>query len=235
MKQLILHIGTHKTGTTSIQKALADGRAWLQERGVTYPDGGPVFRAANPHHRWSRALTGAPGQDPADAIAYLDYVDSVASDRIIISTEAIYKHISGLAGFDIFQLPDYWQRRERYIDDLAALVRRYDARVVVWFREQESFARSLFGEMVAKGHWDGPFERFRDVYAVWFEYDRHLALFRQAFTNVASYSYDDDTRNGLIASFFSRIDVAVPPGSEQIWERRTPQSPAANLLLKRRN
>ena len=41
--RLILHAGTHKTGTTSIQKVLADNRDWLRERGLIYPDGGSVF------------------------------------------------------------------------------------------------------------------------------------------------------------------------------------------------
>ena len=37
MRRLVLHIGTHKTGTTSIQKALARNRDVLAARGVLYP------------------------------------------------------------------------------------------------------------------------------------------------------------------------------------------------------
>ena len=35
--ELLLHVGVHKTGTTAVQSALADARADLAERGITYP------------------------------------------------------------------------------------------------------------------------------------------------------------------------------------------------------
>lgn len=36
-KKLILHVGCEKTGTKSIQRALANGRRRLAERGIIYP------------------------------------------------------------------------------------------------------------------------------------------------------------------------------------------------------
>ena len=57
--RLILHAGTHKTGTTSIQKVLADNREWLRERGLIYPDGKSAFgKTSIPHHRFCRSLNG---------------------------------------------------------------------------------------------------------------------------------------------------------------------------------
>jgi hypothetical protein len=35
--ELLLHVGVHKTGTTAVQSALADARADLAARGITYP------------------------------------------------------------------------------------------------------------------------------------------------------------------------------------------------------
>lgn len=40
MARLVIHIGTHKTGTTFLQHKLAHARPWLEERGVVYPDFG---------------------------------------------------------------------------------------------------------------------------------------------------------------------------------------------------
>lgn len=40
MAKLVLHIGTHKTGTTMIQNRLHAARGDLAEQGVIYPDAG---------------------------------------------------------------------------------------------------------------------------------------------------------------------------------------------------
>ena len=53
----ILHIGTNKTGTSSLQRALFDNRGVLREHGVAYPTIGVDMAG---HHNLSRALRGAP-------------------------------------------------------------------------------------------------------------------------------------------------------------------------------
>ena len=47
MAKLILHIGGHRTGSTSIQKSLCEGRERLRECGVLYPETGLITVA---HH-----------------------------------------------------------------------------------------------------------------------------------------------------------------------------------------
>ena len=47
MKTIFLHVGTHKTGTTSIQHFLARNRYELQERGFSYPD---IHMLEDAHH-----------------------------------------------------------------------------------------------------------------------------------------------------------------------------------------
>jgi hypothetical protein len=59
--KLVLHAGTHKTGTTSIQKVLSDNRTWLRDRGLIYPDGEGVYSPKAPlktHHVFARSFTG---------------------------------------------------------------------------------------------------------------------------------------------------------------------------------
>ena len=36
--RLLLHIGTHKTGTSALQESLSSHRALLLQRGIHYPD-----------------------------------------------------------------------------------------------------------------------------------------------------------------------------------------------------
>jgi hypothetical protein len=223
MRKLILHIGTHKTGTTSIQTALADAREWLGARGLCYPDGGPVYKSRVPHHKWSHGLTGT---DPAQADAskaYIDYARSLgrADDTLILSAEPIYRHADGYDRFDFSIIDDYWERRGRYVHNVAAALDSFDVRVVVWLRERDSFARSLFAEVSKKGKWQGPFDEFLQSFAVWFEYERQLQLFRDAFSQIDVYSYEVASESGLVPYFFEQIGFPAPPGSEDIWTRRS--------------
>ena len=42
MSELVLHIGTHKTGTTALQEALAAARHRLKAQGLVYPTSTPA-------------------------------------------------------------------------------------------------------------------------------------------------------------------------------------------------
>ena len=46
MARVVLHIGTHKTATTTLQDTLATNRALLAEQGIVYPS---IGRATGHH------------------------------------------------------------------------------------------------------------------------------------------------------------------------------------------
>jgi hypothetical protein len=230
--RLILHAGTHKTGTTTIQSVLAANRTWLADHGLIYPEGGDIFPGNRPHHKWSHALTGVPAREPNKVGKYLAYTDALAAGRgtILISAEPLYRHVQGIDEFPACPPHEYWERRARYVENCAAALRGYDVTVVIWFREKASFARSLFAEMRRKGRVTGNFESFVEAYANWMDYDRHLALFRRFFERVEVGSFEESVRKGLAAAFFSTIGFPMPPGADVAWERRTDYSELAGLL-----
>ena len=53
-KELILHIGSHKTGTSSIQSVCDYHRESLLEQGILYPATGQWTDKS--HHHWARAI-----------------------------------------------------------------------------------------------------------------------------------------------------------------------------------
>jgi len=223
MRKLILHIGTHKTGTTSIQKALAVNREWLRERGLIYPAGGPFYSNRMPHHEWSHGLTGTDRRELERSASFIDHAASLGKDddTLLISAEPIYRHIDGADMFDFSDVGDYWDRRKRYVQTVATVLAGFDVRVIVWFREKVDFARSLFAELIRREKWNGSFDQFLEAFSVWFEYERHLELFCQAFPTVDVHSYEIASEAGLVRYFFETIGVPTPPGSEDIWVHRT--------------
>lgn len=223
--RLILHAGTHKTGTTSIQKVLAEHRRGLRGQGLIYPDGGTVFSGTSvPHHRFSHAVTGAnsAGIDRAKAFVAEVAASAETDATVLISAEPVYRHIAGYDGWDRFSDPAYWGLRKRYLENMAEVLRPFEVEVVVFLRDVDDFAVSLYHEVVrVKQYWQGSFAEFRSAFAPWFEYDRQVALFREVFADVRVFRYEDALSPGLLPYFFRVLGFTMPAGAEKVWLRRS--------------
>jgi hypothetical protein len=55
-RKLFIHIGLHKTGTTSIQQCLTESSYQLHQAGMLYPVAGTRSQRPNTHY-WRRHLT----------------------------------------------------------------------------------------------------------------------------------------------------------------------------------
>ena len=89
MPTLFLHTGQHKTGTTSLQKALADNRAHLERHGFLYPDTGRLAVCGSwGHHDLAYALRDrARGLDLWRALR--KEADAAGLDNVIVSSEEL--------------------------------------------------------------------------------------------------------------------------------------------------
>lgn len=222
--RLILHAGTHKTGTTSVQKVLADNRGWLRERGLHYPDGHAAFGITKvPHHKFAHALVGDDGEALEKARRFIEEdCRTIESDRaVMVSAEPVWRHIDGRRDYYCYTLPDYWERRARYLSRLAQHLTNFDVTVLIVLREVQSFAQSLHAEMINNKRWRGAKDDFLAEFAPWFEYDRQIALFRSFFRDVRTESYEKAKVVGLVPWFFQQIEFPCPPNSAEVWERKT--------------
>lgn len=93
-REIWIHAGLPKTGTTTIQLALRDNADWLAERGWRYP---VAARQGLAHHRLVPAVIDPPPDmdwiDTAGAELALDEltaeIRATAPDRVILSSEAL--------------------------------------------------------------------------------------------------------------------------------------------------
>lgn len=85
----LLHIGPHKTGTTSLQNSIRANREEILAQGVYY--GAPEGRLAS--NRIARSLLKLPFKDPDEVVDYEEWEDQVArvrgstATRVIVSGE----------------------------------------------------------------------------------------------------------------------------------------------------
>ena len=134
MKQIYIHIGLHKTGSTYIQKVCADNRAYLKGCGLEYPELGAEFLFGHHNVAWSLM----PGHtlkntDSFSLVQLLDWIDECVSQRFLISSE----------DFDFLQSDQ--------VDKLHHLLAGYDVKIVMCVRNPMTALYSYWQESVKHG------------------------------------------------------------------------------------
>lgn len=133
---LLLHIGTHKTGTTSLQAMVAANPAHFGSQGLYYPHAG---RAGWGHHNIAWQLNGDDRFDPR-AGTLADLVDELrAADpgAVLVSSEDFEY---------LYRTPGQLSQIRRALDDLG-----YAVRIVVTLRRQSDYVESLYAELLKHG------------------------------------------------------------------------------------
>jgi hypothetical protein len=146
-KQIILHIGTHKTGTSSLQYFLSTYEAELKDAGVLYPLGGrrelSPGRSALAHHALANSLRGklpSGGRHYWDAL--LEELARAREETAVVSSE----EFSGCEPTHVGQARTH----------LSA----YKVKVVVYLRNRLDFMVSAYKQRVKVGRYRGSFGDF---------------------------------------------------------------------------
>ena len=151
MRQLFLHIGYPKTGTTSVQRFLALNQAALQAAGVLYPQAGRI-RHGDAHYGVNFALGIADYDRPKDVEKPVTLRQDLAAEaagsgceKIVLSTE--YLTTANLA--------DKARVRAYFAD--------YDVKIVCYLRRHDHMYESAYAQAVktvANPPWTDSIEGF---------------------------------------------------------------------------
>ncbi|PCJ29543.1 MAG: sulfotransferase family protein [Gammaproteobacteria bacterium] len=134
--KLIIHAGTPKTGTTSLQTYLDKRQRKLRGKGILYPHNlDKIQNPTAPKHQWFEKNL---------VSAHLDYfleninniISQVKEDThmIILSSEGIYNY--------------WWDFPEQSKAVLSELAELFDIEVWVWFREPLAFIESYYKQCI---------------------------------------------------------------------------------------
>lgn len=153
-KRIFLHIGIHKTATTTIQAGCTQNRAALLEAGWLYPETGTylfgqhnvAWEMCEGHEQpWNQVNQWVQFHpDWGGMRELLAEIHSSPAPNIILSSE----------DFDGCQTDRIQRIREHFKD--------FDVEVIVYLREQASFLQSAWAQFVKSGYVVEPFEVFID-------------------------------------------------------------------------
>lgn len=142
IERIILHGGTPKTGTTSLQIALHGLRDALGQRGIFVPptsaqeyptsDGRP---GTKPKHQWMVGALMAPTADTfLDGLRRALEAAPADAHTAVLSTEGLYHH--------------WWDFSEAGRAALTEISQRHRVELWVWFRPPLDFFRSSYVQML---------------------------------------------------------------------------------------
>ncbi len=201
-----VHVGTHKTGTTSIQCFLTGNRQRFADHGVHLPTAGCDEDATVAHHQIARELMELPGFDPArgglDRLA--DELRHSSAPTACLSSE--------LFSF-LYDKPAALTRLRD-----AILAAGFTPRIVVYLRPQASYCTALYAENVRQGY-RLPFATYFDDILThgayrWngasgppLDYTRLLDGFAAVFgrTAIEARRYRPRAANGHLVTSFARL------------------------------
>jgi hypothetical protein len=227
-KRVVLHIGTHKTGTTSIQRFLRDHGDLLRDAGVSFPPG--ALHDAN--HVELHMLAMRPGRDTPARRAHPDATGPAweASARVAIRAAIADAECRTV----VLSSEGLWYLR--HDDELARLrevLGDHDVEVVVFVREPAAFLASYERTLHELGippsddpgstAYVGPDSWLVDVEA---NLSRWRAAFGAEHVTVLDYEACVRADGSVIPAFLARLGVdrlALPDLSGYYVNRRTPR------------
>jgi len=135
--RLILHVGTPKTGTTTLQFFLHQYHQTLSDLGILYPSAGIQPQGNKPKHQWivNDLLSGDETRFLANQKLLLAELSShLHIHMVVLSVEGIYNR--------------WWDFSDAAKSLLSKMGQFFEVTVWVVFREPLSFAQSLYGQAV---------------------------------------------------------------------------------------
>lgn len=221
MKKAILHIGTEKTGSTSIQQFLFQNRTRLSKLGYLFP--------ATAGYLSNRKLVvyskRAPEADLAEAPLDVNDPRELAQwkESFVLKhcEEVLHFHSRHKNQSTVVYSSEHLQSRLTAVDEIKSVARLlrplYDElRVVVYLRRQDRYAMSAHSTAIRGGnrnsfsfenvHGQGPYYNYRELLQNWSE------VFGEAAIDVRIFE-KDRLQDGDVVSDF-RNAMSVDPGAE---------------------
>lgn len=205
---IILHFGVHKTGTTAVQRFAQTHRQALRGRGLWYPSYTLVGHSDRLNYNdFAHAVAGERNRimSPANAGRFLDEIrkGKRPGETVLISAEALSRHVCGSS-------PDYWERRDKFLETLRALFSDADdVTALVILRRQDSMAKSLYNEHLTVGVQTLSFSDLISGDRDRFDYLRHVEVLGRHFSSVRVDTYEHLREGDLVANFFGLLGIDV--------------------------
>lgn len=215
MRDLWLHVGLHKTGTSHLQTLLLENRDLLARSGTGM--GPHQHPETGGHHPLLEAV------DRDGAAAVFDQAAELPGERLVISAEDLCLRLEDAEFARALQ---------------AAAARHFRPRILIFLRRQDYLRESLYAE-AAKFYAVGDITRPTEQVRYFEDHDARLRALETVFgpENVTVRIYRDDAPgtgapNDILKDFFDAVDPGVDPALLRQGARRNVSLPRRRVLFQ---
>ena len=134
--KLIIHVGTPKTGTTSLQTYFDKKQSKLRGKGILYPHNiRSIDNLSAPKHQWlEKNLTGSHWHHLLENFKNIIAQVQDNTHTIILSSEGIYNY--------------WWDFPDESKETLSVIAKHFNIDIWVWFREPLAFIESYYKQCI---------------------------------------------------------------------------------------
>lgn len=186
----ILHVGTHKTATTSFQACLGNNRDMLARQGLVFPDLGDVGLSDGiGHHSLIALIAENPQKAERVSAKLIGQAErkTAGGGTLLVSSERCYRHVLRSAGGE-----GLFQRRQNFVQQLSKVFGE-DTEIVIVIRRPDSFVESSYQETIKKGNRTDSIQMFWRTpgFGMRLDYASQIRLFQTAFRKIHVFIYED--------------------------------------------
>lgn len=136
MKTIYLHIGTHKTGTTTLQHFLSRASPALKEQGILYPESGRASRLPYAHYKLAWAVREMRGVTSTDAWnEVISEIEDWNGEGVVLSSE------------------DFWPCTPEEIQEITRFLADQRVEVILYVRNPVDYILSCYKQhLLSAGH-----------------------------------------------------------------------------------
>lgn len=197
-----LHIGTHKTGTTAIQRQLRRNRDGLKSRGIWYPSEAELLPGGQagitPHRKIAISLDNTKGKKPYSYDALRVIAKAILKgaqqyEHTILSSEAFWR-IGFAARPEHYSVDELWLRKASNVAKVRRLFGDADVRIIAVLRERSAYIQSGYSEFLLATLYTKDIASYLNSYTHSWDYSKQLQTWGELFP-VQAHSYEELCRD----------------------------------------
>ena len=238
MKKVWLHIGIHKTGTTTLQKFFVENKAVLLQKGLCYPTEGSYFyKQGENHSLLAHALKNEYPEMLPDNLAFS--LEGCVNDlRADIQKSTAPEILISSEHFSLHSTMEEVARLKSVFDPIAS-----EIHVILYLRRQDHRIESGYSQMVKRGYRVGSFESFIQWMASApdqsLDYEKKVELFAKVFggknLTVRIFEKSQMHPQGLIQDFMNILGMSNLEEFKQVQDENISPSTQAIEILRHVN
>ncbi|NIU02148.1 MAG: hypothetical protein GWN01_14955, partial [Nitrosopumilaceae archaeon] len=150
LKNIIIHPGMPKTGTSALQSRLQQNRRALAKKGVFYPVTiSPLenlYWTLESHHLLFYSLAGYGESSAFSPQRFMEWVEEVCEfydiNTMILSAENIWWLPFLVFKEENLKEDEYWERKEEFFQKISCLFNKFNTQILIYLRRQDYWFES---------------------------------------------------------------------------------------------